>query len=165
MDRQLPKRRANRLIDYDYSQNGAYFITVCSKDKQCIFGEVVGAGVPDRPYVELTEVGKCIAETIEFQNNKDNIIAEKYIIMPNHIHFIMAIVDSTNGRSGTPAPTIGQIVGQFKSYVVKQLGYEVWQKGFYDHIIRDQKDYDKIWYYIDTNPERWVEDKYYSSIK
>ena len=164
MEKQLPKRKLNRLPEYDYSQNGAYFITICAKNKKCIFGDIVGAGVLDRPHVELTEVGKCIEKAIWFQNNKAGVIAEKYIIMPNHTHLIIAIDDPIIGRSGTPAPTIGQIVGQFKSYVVKQLGYEVWQKGFYDHIIRDQKDYDKIWNYIDTNPERWLEDEYYSNL-
>ena len=136
-------------------------MTICSKDKQCIFGTIVGAGVLDRPNVRLTELGNAVFNAIEFQFQK-GVIVDKFVVMPNHVHLLIAIDDQSNGRSGTPAPTVGQIVGQLKSYVTKQAGFEVWQKGFYDHIIRDQKDYDNIWNYIDTNPDKWQEDKNYT---
>ncbi|MCL2370897.1 MAG: transposase [Firmicutes bacterium] len=158
------KRKVNRLQDYDYSQNGAYFVTICTKDKQCIFGEVVpvGAGVPDRPKVVLSQLGRQVEEAIQFQKTKTGLEIGGYVIMPNHIHIIMIISNDDFGRSGTPAPTISKVVGSMKSYVAKIYG-NVWQKGFYDHIIRNQNDYDSILNYIDTNPDKRLEDEYYNN--
>ena len=80
--------------------------------------------------------------------------------MPNHIHMLISIYNE-NGRA-MHAPTISQIVQQLKGIVTKQIGYSVWQKLFHDHIVRNKNDYEKIWQYIDTNPQNWQKDCFYS---
>ena len=87
-----------------------------------------------------------------------NVFIDKYVIMPNHIHLIIGI---KNGRA-MHAPTVSNIIGQTKSFVTKQCKLSIWQKSFYDHIIRDENDYLRIWEYIDTNPAKWAEDQYYT---
>jgi len=156
----VPNRKINRLQNYNYSQNGAYFVTICTKDKQCIFGEVVpvGAGI-DRPKMELSNIGKIVEGCInEVSKIYKNVNVDKFVIMPNHMHMIIEI--NGCGRS-MPAPTVSSIICQLKSVSSKQAGIVIWQKGFYDHIIRNQNDYDSIWNYIDTNPDKWLEDEYY----
>ena len=87
----LPRRKQNRLNGYDYAQSGAYFVTICSKDKRWIFGEItgsepVGADVPGRPLIELSAIGQCVDSVINHINQKyDNISILKHIVMPNHI--------------------------------------------------------------------------------
>lgn len=88
----------------------------------------------------------------------DGVFIDKYVIMPNHVHLIIKI----ESGCAMHAPTISNIVGQMKSFVTKQIGVHIWQKSFYDHIIRDENDYLKIWNYIDTNPQRWAENKYFT---
>ena len=86
---------------------------------------------------------------------------DKYCIMPDHIHMIVMIGDCTGKTSGRPqvAPTLSSIIQQFKGSITKQIGSPIWQKSFYDHIIRDEEDYENIWQYIDGNPSEWpVED-------
>lgn len=100
---------------------------------------------------------------------------EKYVIMPNHIHLILLIENynllsdiSQNQKiasyqCGRPmvAPTVAKIINQFKGYVSKQIGFSIWQKSYYDHIIRNETDYLKIWQYIDENSLKWIHDRYY----
>ena len=83
--------------------------------------------------------------------------------MPNHVHLIIVIYN--NKKSGLPegAPTIGKVINKFKGSVSKQAGFCVWQKSFYDHIIRNERQYRLIWDYIDTNPLKWEDDRYYSN--
>jgi REP element-mobilizing transposase RayT len=87
--RELPVRKANRLAGYDYSQNGAYFVTICIQDRQELLGKIVGATVPGRPSDELTELGKITDIAIK-HNNRENLRVDCYVIMPNHIHIIFA---------------------------------------------------------------------------
>lgn len=161
MNEKLPKRKPNRLMDYDYSQMGAYFITICVKDRKCILWDnYVGAPI-GRP--QLSEVGKAADKSIQnISHIYNGIDIANYIIMPNHIHMIIMIQRSKGGRA-MRAPTISTIINQMKGYVTKQIGYSIWQKLFHDHIIRNQQEYDKIYEYIDTNPLKWQEDKYFSN--
>ena len=92
------------------------------------------------------------------QTIRKNVVVPKYIIMPNHVHMIVAIEES--GRLAT-APTLSEIIRLWKREITKQIGYSIWQKSYYDHIIRDDTEYQKIWKYIDENPMRWKEDEYY----
>ncbi|MBQ2670853.1 MAG: transposase, partial [Clostridia bacterium] len=83
---------------------------------------------------------------------------------PNHIHFIV-IANDNNGSSGTPTPTnmvIPKLISTFKRFVNKKVGKQIWQRGYYDHIIRNSIDYERIWQYIDTNPIKWELDEYYT---
>ena len=88
-----------------------------------------------------------------------NVWVEKYAVMPNHIHLLICIADEENGRPQV-APTISRIIKQFKGVTSKRYGESLWQKSFYDHIIRDDNDFLRKWNYIDTNPARWQEDEY-----
>ena len=156
VQKELPVRKKNRLQGYDYSQNGKYFVTICVKDMHELLGRIVGA-ISNRPCIELSEIGK--AAEIALHKLDETIEIDKYIIMPNHIHMIIRIQNS--GRTEF-APTISSIVRFCKSYVTKQIGYSIWQRSYYDRIIRDETEYQKIWQYIDQNPVQWQNDCYYT---
>ena len=163
----LPNRQKNRLENYNYDTNGHYFITICTKDRKDILSKIVGTGVLDCPKIELLSHGK-IAE--KYLNQLDdfyvNVSVDKYVIMPDHIHFILSV---KNGQSGTPVPTkmsvkpdrknsaVAKFVSTFKRFCNKEFGSNIWQQRFYDHIIRDQNDYLKIIDYIEKNPAKWME--------
>ena len=157
----LPKRKPNRLKNFDYSTNGMYFITVCTHNRKCILSEInVGDGVLDVPQLTLYNYGKIIDKYINQLNDFYNdICVDKYVIMPNHIHLLISVID--NGASRTSPPTVqhsavSRFVSTFKRFCNKEYGMNVWQRHFYDHVIRNQRDYDEIWQYIDNNPCKWV---------
>ena len=102
---ELPKRKSNRLKNYNYSQNGAYFITICTHNKECTLGKIVGGGVLDTPIMYLSNFGEIVKKQIDEINSiYTDLEISKYIIMPNHIHFII-FVNGLNGTSRTPSPT------------------------------------------------------------
>ena len=160
----LPKRKPTRLKDYDYGKDGYYFITICTKDRQNILSEIVGEGFP---LPQLTVYGKIAEKYILSVNRKyPHINTEKFVIMPNHIHIIFSV--NNDGR-GDPSPTIINAVGWLKYSVTKQInqiygsvGNKIFQRSFHDHIIRGEKDYLEIWEYIENNPQKWEEDKFYA---
>ena len=163
----FPKRKQNRLREYDYSQNGAYFITICVKDRKKLLSKIVGTGVLDCPKIYLLDHGKIADKYINQLNDFYNdILVDKYVIMPDHIHLLITI---SNGQSGTPVPTnrnnrnsiIANFVSTFKRFCNKEYGENIWQPRYYDHIVRNQDDYNEVWQYIDTNPIKWSEDCYY----
>ena len=159
---ELPKRKPNRLKDYDYSQAGAYFVTVCTKDRECILSEItVGASIA-RPFeIVLSDNGKIVDKAINnISEIYPSVTVDNYIIMPNHIHLLIQIHNSDSGRPMV-APTVSTVVQQMKGYVTKQIGYSVWQKLFHDHIIRNEEDYLKIWDYIEHNACKWEDDCFY----
>ena len=95
----------------------------------------------------------------------DDLSVDAFVIMPNHIHLLLRISD--NGRSGTPAPTkgnsvIARFVSTLKRFCNKEYGENIWQRSYHDHVIRDERDYREIWDYIDDNPRKWAEDRYYT---
>jgi len=155
MHKELPVRKNIRLQGYDYTSAGYYHITMCVKNKHELFGKIVGTTALGRPQIELTPLGKCLDETIQIAN-KNNVRIDKYAIMPNHVHMIVVLTADDRGRS-----SLQQVVRNIKSYVTKWAGFSMWQVRFYDEIIRTDEDYQRIWYYIDQNPARWVEDEYY----
>ncbi|MDR0770945.1 MAG: hypothetical protein LBE75_07070 [Burkholderiales bacterium] len=153
------KRKSNRLKDYDYSQNGAYFITVCAKERLELFATIdnpVGAATC-RPHLELSDIGRIVDAAI---NRISQVYTcarvDKFVIMPNHVHMLLEI-DRSDGRQ-VAAPTVQTIIGQMKRFVSMQSGVLVWQKSFYDHIIRNEEDYLEIAQYIETNPDQWQAD-------
>ena len=157
----LPKRKPTRLKGYDYSQPGAYFITVCTHNKKCILGNIVGA-IHELPENKLTQYGEY-AEQI-------NVSITKYVIMPNHIHLIIEINDNEK-RAIRESPLqhhrsiIDKMVGFLKMNVSKKIhntnAEKIWQRSYHDHIIRGERDYREIWEYIDTNVLRWKKDCFY----
>ena len=98
-----PERKPNRLPDFDYNTPGAYFITICTKEKQCILGDIVGGGALDAPKIALSPIGKIAEKYILSGNNIPGIMVDKFIVMPNHIHMILR---PGNGPPGALAPTV-----------------------------------------------------------
>ena len=158
---ELQKRKPTRLQNYDYSSNGYYFITISTHNKEKTLGDVVGEGLCALPSIKLTNIGKIVNESIEYMNNEyDGISVDKYVIMPNHVHLIIKIAHITGGH-GDPPLRVYDIIGRFKSFTDNKFYGALWQRSFHDHIIRGEKDYLKIWNYIDTNPQKWNEDCFY----
>ena len=148
-----------RLDGYDYSRAGAYFVTICVKDRHEMLWMPTPAGAHIvRP--PLSDIGEIVEKTIEnIPQIYENVRIDKYVIMPNHIHIIM-VIDYNHGRTMC-APTVSRVVKQCKEHVTKQIGFSMWQKSYHDHIIRSEAEYQKIWQYIDENPAKWQEDCYY----
>ena len=158
---ELPKRKPNRLTEYDYSTPNAYFITVCTQDRKNLFWTDVGAAISRQENVSLTDLGIVVKQSIdEIPEHYPAITVDNYVIMPNHIHLLLQINADIDGRP-MAAPTISTVVNQMKGVISKRAGFSVWQKGFYDHVIRNDNDYRDIWKYIEGNPGKWTEDKLY----
>jgi REP element-mobilizing transposase RayT len=160
-----PERKQPRLREYDYSSPGMYFITICVKNKQHLLGKIVGCGDFDAPKMILSEFGQVLDRYINLMGEKyPHIEIDKYVIMPNHFHFILHTKDYKNGASGTAAPynnDMSKFVSLLKRYCNREFGKNIWHRSFHDHIIRNENDYEKIWEYIDTNIIRWKEDCFY----
>lgn len=161
---ELQKRKVIRLKSYDYSQNGAYFITICVKDKhQMLWKQSVGADII-RPQdnENLSEYGLVVEDAIKnMTNHYHNVVIDKYVIMPNHIHIILILTFKDGRIISAPTKDLSVIIGQMKRYVSKEVGFSLWQKSFHDHIIRNEKEYQEIWQYIDQNPLKWKDDCYH----
>ena len=158
----LPKRKQTRLQNYDYSESGAYFITVCTEERKSILSNInVGANSVRPQDISLTKYGEIVKSAIEsIPEYYPAVSVDKYVIMPNHVHLLLQIHSEVNGRT-VFAPTIDRVIKQTKGVITKRIGFSIWQKSFHDHVIRDRDDYLQIWNYIDTNPAKWQEDKYY----
>ena len=180
-------RRSIRLQGYDYSQNGAYFITLCTHNRECLFGQIQNG------QMILNEYGKMVEQCWNnLSNHYDNIELDAYVIMPNHFHGIIFITDTVdNVRAIRELPIhelpihelhrqqqkqrqqqrrkmlLPKIVGRFKTNSAKQInqmrntpGISVWQRNYYEHIIRDEKSLENIRNYIINNPAKWQDDDY-----
>ena len=148
MDR--PKRKENRLPEYDYSQPGCYFVTVCTANRgKCLSEIIVGADVLIGPQVQLSPCGQIVKDVLDHMPT-----VEKYVIMPDHLHILFRLNRIEAGPVRTPAPTqsLPMLVRYMKRRVTITYGKSIWQRGYHDHIIRDDKDYQAAWAYIDTNP-------------
>ena len=157
----MEKRKKNRLRDYDYSQPGAYFVTVCTKDHKCILSSIVGADAHIGPQVSLSSIGRVAEKYIK---SIPGIGA--YVIMPNHVHMMLHISaqNALQGPMWASAPTeasVPQLVRSWKILVSKELGESIWQRSYYDHVIRDQQDYVTKLQYIEENPAKWFYDDYF----
>ena len=158
----LQKRKKLRLEGYDYSASGAYFITICTKDKKQLFGKIVGDAPLSVPRIHFSEIGKTVKMCVENTNNVYRFISvDKYVIMPNHIHMILVIVGGTHGGASPTKSLIAKAVNALKSLTSRQIGFSLWQRSYHDHIIRNQEEYKMIWEYIDGNLAKWKEDRYY----
>ena len=166
----LPKRKSTRLKGYDYTTPGAYFITICTQNRKCLFSNIVGA-IHESPENKLTQYGEFAEEIIKMLPDRFDVSIPKYVIMPNHIHLIIEIYNDEK-RAIRESPlqhhrsAIDKIVGFLKMNVSKKIhntnNERIWQRSYHDHIIRDEKDYQKIWEYIDTNPLKWESDCFYN---
>ena len=171
-------RHLARLVDYDYSQNGAYFVTLCTWQHKEIFGKIVAEEM------QLNGLGKIVEQGwLRTNHGFPNVSMDVFIVMANHIHGIIVIdhpwatrVGSNNEAvetgwvtptrpAGPPKGSIGAIIGQFKSKASKQIlpaagqnpviPGQVWQRNYYEHIIRSESEWDRIRKYIETNPMNW----------
>lgn len=170
--KELPQRKATRLQGFDYSQNGAYFVTICTKDRKNLFWEShantqivtwnsVGANCVRPQNLPLSSVGKIVAHQLEkWHSTYDDVYLYAYVIMPNHLHIIINILPRKNGRP-QDAPTLSRMIKQFKGSVSKTVGETIWQRSFYDHVIRGKEDFEKIQEYVCGNPYKWQEDSLY----
>ena len=146
----FPARKSPRMQHYDYSSPNYYFVTICTHNKQCIFGN---PGQLNRRGF-LAEHG-----ILEIGKHFTNVRIDKYAVMPNHVHMILVL------EPGSAALLI--ILGQYKSYVTKQIHAEepelrMWQASYHDHVIRNQKSYENIWLYIHANPANWEKDCFFA---
>lgn len=152
----LPKRKQIRIEDYDYSTPGAYFITVCTANREKIFWNSVGADIIRPENGPLSTAGKVVEQGIlQIAQHYENVVVDNYCIMPDHIHLILRIESDMDGRM-ISAPAVSTVVGSMKRWISKQIGGPIWQKSFYDHGIRNQQDYNEIWEYIENNPIKYL---------
>ena len=161
MENTRPQRKHPRLKDYDYSTPGAYFVTICTQNKQCLLSHIVGRGLAPAK-IEYTQYGVIAQEQLFLLEKRyPNLRIGHYVIMPNHIHAIL-ILDETAGAS--PRPTLTDIVSAYKSLTTRQCKKvqpidKLFQTSFYEHTIRNQQDYNEVWEYIDHNPQKWLANK------
>lgn len=160
-----PTRKPNRIPEYDYSHSGAYFVTICTQGRKCVLSDIVGDGFPvPRPWGRIAE--KWIEEV---PKKYPAVSVDRYVIMPDHIHLLLRFNTAgealclLNGGTGNPSPTLGNVVGWYKYQVTKQVdlasktqGEKLFQRSYYDHVIRNQQDYNEIWEYIENNPKKWI---------
>jgi len=166
-DPQKHHRRSIRLKGYDYTSAGGYFVTIVTYHRECLFGEIVNGGM------QLSEYGKIADEYWrDIPNHFPNVKLGAYVVMPNHVHGIILIHDGRDMRSHVPTETFGKpvsgslgtIVRQYKSSVTRTIikrGGEsaIWQRNYYEHIIRNDDDHSRIHTYIDANPSMWADDE------
>ncbi len=149
-----PRRISHQLCGYDYSADGCYYITVCTQGRQKILSELCRGGVLLRP------IGRIVEEEIKCMEKRFEICINPYIIMPDHIHMIISIDRSIKRAEQSPAPTgIDGIMCAFKSLTTKIAnridncpGRKIWQRNYYDHIIRNEQDFIAVSDYIRNNP-------------
>ena len=156
-------RKTIRLENWDYNTPGIYFVTICAKNRANYFGEIVGGGACDTPQAKLSPWGEITHKHITSSNIIGGVIIDKFVIMPNHIHLLIRIED---GTSRAPSPTNALLplaVSVLKRKVNREVGKNIFQRSFYDHIVRNEQDYKEIWEYIDTNPARWASDEFFTN--
>ena len=151
------ERKPNRIPEYDYGTNGAYFVPICTQDRKKILSNIVGDGFP------VPKPCGIIAQDIirHIPEKYPSVTVDKYVIMPDHIHILMKF--DWDFGTGNPSPTLGNVIGWYKYRVTKQInsemntkGAKIFQRSYYDHVIRNQQDYNEIWQYIENNPRKWV---------
>ena len=148
----LPMRKKNRLATFDYSSVGAYFVTICVANRCHILWNDADTPVTTIEDIHLNHIGLIVQQGIEQINIRyPHIHVEKFCIMPDHIHLLLLFMPDKNGRQ-IAAPTLSSVVGQLKRWVSMQLGFSIWQKSFYDRIIRNDAGFREVWQYIDENP-------------
>jgi REP element-mobilizing transposase RayT len=164
------QRRSTRLRQFDYATPGAYFLTICARNRESLFGEVVDDGV------RTSEAGRIVeAAWAGLPEHYPHVALDAFIVMPNHVHGILILEEV--GAGFKPAPTnspgrirpkqpLPEIVRAFKTFSARRInelrmspGQPVWQRSYYDHVIRDEESLERIRDYIFTNPLRWSMDR------
>lgn len=174
-----PQRKSPRLQDYDYASSGGYFVTICTHQRQHLFGKVVDDAMV------VNDWGRVVQdEWSRTAELRDYVELDAFVVMPNHIHGVIVIVSDDEGRGmmhhapttnpprefGKPvARSLSTIVRAFKASVTRQINrmpnrpdHPIWQRNYYDHVIRDEPDLNRIREYVQSNPARWEMDSLYS---
>ena len=168
----LRHRRSIRLKGYDYSQAGAYFVTICTLNRECLFGEIKAL----EPAPLLNECGEIVLDCWNaIPGHFQGVELDEFVVMPNHVHGILIIHDNGRGTAcrapteqfGKPvAGSLPTIIRSFKSAVTKRIherrgtpGCPVWHRNYYEHVVRDQDELNRIREYILLNPVQWLEDE------
>ncbi len=147
------ERRKLRLPDFDYSQAGSYFITICTHDRQCVLGDVAAE------QMSLSRSGEIVRTVWQsLADRADGVAIDEFVVMPNHLHGILELAESE-----APLPSI---IGAFKSLSTKAVnaanatpGRRLWQRSYHEHVIRDERARDRIREYIQDNPLKWHLDR------
>lgn len=148
----MDERKNIRLEEYDYSKVGSYFITICTLNKEPMFWKDPCAMITHPQDVELSPYGEIVDAAVKnISDVYPSVIVRKYVIMPNHIHMIIKL----KSKDCPERPSISRVIAQMKGVVTKTLGRQIWQKLFYDHVIRNRDDYLECARYIHHNPMRW----------
>jgi REP element-mobilizing transposase RayT len=166
-------RHNMRLLYFDYAQPGAYFVTICVQDRRSVLGRVVGEDI------ELRQEGKIVERVWrELPQHYGHVELDQFVVMPNHVHGIVWITDDEPTHVGAglkPAPTknakrhgLPEIIRGFKTFSARRInqlrettGKAFWQRGYYEHVIRDEDDLYRHRKYIQDNPLKWAADEYY----
>lgn len=168
----LPRRKKIRLEGYDYSANGLYFVTICVTEKYQVLWENVGANsvrtltANEILHPKLSVAGKLVKRKLtEISEHYPDVFVEMSCIMPDHVHIIIKIEKQPkNGRTlfapTSETPTLSRVIKHFKEAVTKELGYSIWQKSFYDTIIKNRKQHAEIRQYIANNPAKYVKNAF-----
>ena len=179
MSKKFPQRKSLRLKGYDYTQSGAYFVTICTHRRYLWFGDVVDAAMV------YTDVGEMAIERwLALPEHYSYVELDMYVVMPNHMHGIILInkssaendiatsVTISTHKKGLQAGSLGVIIGTYKASVKRTLRRQqshmddtLWQTGFHEHIIRDEAGLNRLRRYILINPKKWEEDKFYRETK
>ena len=171
MNDNFVKRKNTRLENYDYSASGTYFITVCADNRRRIFSDIVVGAIHESPEIRLKPYGKIAENVIKSLAKRFDIKIDKYVIMPDHIHLLITVNNQDCLRAVREPPLqnrslISKAIGFMKMNVSKEIHKinpqeKVWQRSFFDHIIRNEQDYKQVWEYIENNPLKQIRRTYY----
>jgi len=152
--------KSTRLTHYDYSSIGSYFITICTYKRECCLGEIIESKLQSNEFTKICET--C---WLQLPNHYDNCELDSFVVMPNHVHFIVRIVE-TGFKPVSTRYSISEIVRGFKTYTAKKIniirnkqGIPFWQSRYYDHVIRNEEELYKVREYICSNPLNWKGDR------
>lgn len=165
----IHKRKSIRLKYYDYSSVGFYFVTICCFNRLPLFGNI------ENGIMKLNECGKIAHnEWIKTFEMRTNLEIDEFVIMPNHVHLIVYIKENNHQEENvnrpfrSPSDNLGSIIRGYKSAVSQKLKdyipHPIWQRNYYEHIIRDEHSYQMIWDYVVNNPLLWEKDCFYLNV-
>jgi len=149
-----------RLAEYDYAQAGAYFVTICTRNHACLFGRVLDGEAL------LNAAGETVAGCWdEIPDHFSHVELDAFVVMPNHVHGVLLFGEESGradepGRAGHARP-LHVVVGSFKAAVSRRLG-AVWQRSYWERVVRTEEELDQIRAYIEDNPRRWLDDPEFS---
>ena len=138
-----------------------YFITICARNKEKLFGWMTDGDELHLPQMLLSETGRIVEEQILTIQNAKYVLLIKHVVMPNHLHMILQVEEGAEEKKMAANAVIPHAIGSFKRLCTNRIGENVFQRSFHDRVIRNQREFEKIWTYIENNPCKWKEDCFY----